>query len=132
MEKGPAPTLQRLDSFVDVRWHPDEEIHSQRARWPTRVAVYHLYERCDYGTYQSWMGLTDHPDLLPVSTSLRPPVLSERLCSRYFSLFTIYTPYTVYKCKSPQGNDDHQLTSPIPDGFSGWGKMVLRDGWKCG
>jgi len=25
-----------------------------------------------------------------------------------------------------------QLTSSIPDGFLGWGKMVLHDGWKCG
>ncbi|TDL24039.1 DUF914-domain-containing protein [Rickenella mellea] len=31
----------------------------------------------------------------------------------YFSLFVIYTPYTMYQY-----------------GFKGWGKMVLRDGWK--
>jgi len=31
----------------------------------------------------------------------------------YFSLFIIYTPFTIYRY-----------------GFSGWGKMVLRDGWK--
>ncbi|KAF5383522.1 hypothetical protein D9615_003591 [Tricholomella constricta] len=31
----------------------------------------------------------------------------------YFSLFTIYTPYTIYQY-----------------GFKGWGKMVLKDGWK--
>jgi len=31
----------------------------------------------------------------------------------YFSLFVIYTPYTIYQY-----------------GFKGWGNMVLRDGWK--
>ncbi|KAF8074897.1 DUF914-domain-containing protein [Lyophyllum atratum] len=31
----------------------------------------------------------------------------------YFSLFAIYTPYTIYQY-----------------GFRGWGNMVLRDGWK--
>jgi len=31
----------------------------------------------------------------------------------YFSLFITYTPYTIYKY-----------------GFAGWGKMVVRDGWK--
>ncbi|TFK26183.1 DUF914 domain membrane protein [Coprinopsis marcescibilis] len=31
----------------------------------------------------------------------------------YFSLFAIYTPYTIYRY-----------------GFKGWGKMVLKDGWK--
>ncbi|KAJ3555368.1 hypothetical protein NM688_g2619 [Phlebia brevispora] len=31
----------------------------------------------------------------------------------YFSLFVIYTPYTIYQY-----------------GFKGWGKMILRDGWK--
>ena len=32
---------------------------------------------------------------------------------RYFSLFITYTPYTIYQY-----------------GFKGWGKMILRDGWK--
>jgi len=31
----------------------------------------------------------------------------------YFSLFVTYTPYTIYKY-----------------GFKGWGKLILRDGWK--
>ncbi|KAG9017167.1 hypothetical protein FRB90_001519 [Tulasnella sp. 427] len=31
----------------------------------------------------------------------------------YFSLFAIYTPYTIYQY-----------------GFRGWGKLILRDGWK--
>lgn len=31
----------------------------------------------------------------------------------YFSLFVTYTPYTIYQY-----------------GFKGWGKMILRDGWK--
>ncbi|KZT27855.1 DUF914-domain-containing protein [Neolentinus lepideus HHB14362 ss-1] len=31
----------------------------------------------------------------------------------YFSLFVVYTPYTIYQY-----------------GFKGWGKMILRDGWK--
>ncbi|KAK7686366.1 hypothetical protein QCA50_010590 [Cerrena zonata] len=31
----------------------------------------------------------------------------------YFSLFVIYTPYTIYQY-----------------GFKGWGKMILKDGWK--
>jgi len=31
----------------------------------------------------------------------------------YFSLFIIYTPFTIYRY-----------------GFSGWGKMILKDGWK--
>ncbi|KAF7972757.1 hypothetical protein HWV62_17128 [Athelia sp. TMB] len=31
----------------------------------------------------------------------------------YFSLFCVYTPYTIYQY-----------------GFKGWGKMILRDGWK--
>ncbi|KAF8892085.1 solute carrier family 35 member SLC35F1/F2/F6 [Infundibulicybe gibba] len=31
----------------------------------------------------------------------------------YFSLFAIYTPYTIYQY-----------------GFKGWGKLILRDGWK--
>ncbi|KAF9646244.1 DUF914-domain-containing protein [Thelephora ganbajun] len=31
----------------------------------------------------------------------------------YFSLFITYTPYTIYKY-----------------GFSGWGKLIVRDGWK--
>ncbi|KAG2011568.1 DUF914 domain membrane protein [Coprinopsis cinerea AmutBmut pab1-1] len=31
----------------------------------------------------------------------------------YFSLFAVFTPYTIYQY-----------------GFKGWGKMVLRDGWK--
>jgi len=31
----------------------------------------------------------------------------------YFSLFVIYTPYTIYQY-----------------GFKGWGKMLVRDGWK--
>jgi len=31
----------------------------------------------------------------------------------YFSLFCVYTPYTIYQY-----------------GFKGWGKMVLKDGWK--
>ena len=33
---------------------------------------------------------------------------------RYFSLFTVYTPYTIYQY-----------------GFKGWFKMIYRDGWKC-
>lgn len=33
--------------------------------------------------------------------------------SRYFSLFAVYTPYTIYQY-----------------GFKGWGKMILKDGWK--
>ncbi|KAG8942705.1 hypothetical protein FRC04_003535 [Tulasnella sp. 424] len=32
---------------------------------------------------------------------------------RYFSLFVIYTPYTIYRY-----------------GWKGWGKLILRDGWK--
>ncbi|KAH6916086.1 DUF914 domain membrane protein [Coprinopsis sp. MPI-PUGE-AT-0042] len=31
----------------------------------------------------------------------------------YFTLFAVYTPYTIFKY-----------------GFKGWGKMILRDGWK--
>jgi len=31
----------------------------------------------------------------------------------YFSLFAVYTPYTIYQY-----------------GFKGWGQMILRDGWK--
>ncbi|CAA7267416.1 unnamed protein product [Cyclocybe aegerita] len=31
----------------------------------------------------------------------------------YFSLFVVYTPYTIYQY-----------------GFKGWGKVILRDGWK--
>ncbi|KAF9779716.1 DUF914-domain-containing protein [Thelephora terrestris] len=31
----------------------------------------------------------------------------------YFSLFVVYTPYTIYKY-----------------GFAGWGKLILHDGWK--
>ena len=34
--------------------------------------------------------------------------------SSYFSLFTVYTPYTIYQY-----------------GFKGWFKMIYRDGWKC-
>ncbi|KIK11724.1 hypothetical protein PISMIDRAFT_122236 [Pisolithus microcarpus 441] len=32
----------------------------------------------------------------------------------YFSLFAVYTPYTIYQY-----------------GFKGWAKMIWRDGWKC-
>ncbi len=32
----------------------------------------------------------------------------------YFSLFMVYTPYTMYKY-----------------GIKGWAEMVFRDGWKC-
>ena len=32
---------------------------------------------------------------------------------RYFSLFCIYTPYTIYQY-----------------GFKGWAKLIFKDGWK--
>ena len=59
------------------------------------------------------------------------PALSDRLSSRYFTLFVIYTPYTIYKCELVEEPDALWLTPSILDSFLGWGKMVVRDGWKC-
>lgn len=52
---------------------------------------------------------------------------------RYFSLFIIYTPYTIYKCElhrvhSFPCSKSIKLTL---DGILGWLKMIVRDGWKC-
>ena len=51
---------------------------------------------------------------------------------RYFSLFITYTPYTIYQCEPPvlSIRFAHSCRSRS-DGFKGWGKMILRDGWKC-
>ena len=78
------------------------------------------------------MGPTNYPDLLPVSTMSYCPAFTQMSLLRYFTLFVIYTPYTIYKCKLAVERGKLQLTTPIPDSFVGWGKMVVRDGWKCG
>lgn len=54
------------------------------------------------------------------------------ICSqRYFSLFIIYTPYTIYQCEHLHSFSDPYLTGSHIDGFSGWGKLILKDGIKC-
>ena len=50
---------------------------------------------------------------------------------RYFSLFLVYTPYTIYQCAFQLGSYFLFLTSSKTDGFKGWGKLILKDGWKC-
>jgi hypothetical protein len=50
--------------------------------------------------------------------------------TRYFSLFITYTPYTIYKCE-PCSILVEPESNPYTDGFKGWGKMILKDGWKC-
>lgn len=51
--------------------------------------------------------------------------------ARYFSLFVIYTPYTIYKCKHIHSFSDSHLSDDHIDGFSGWGRLILKDGIKC-
>jgi solute carrier family 35, member F1/2 len=59
------------------------------------------------------VGATNDTILFPVCTPLSDPSCLTIRASRYFTLFIIYTPYTIYKYS-----------------LKGWGKMVLRDGWK--
>ena len=53
------------------------------------------------------------------------------LSFRYFTLFLIYTPYTIYQCKLFFYDVSHWHTFSPPDGFKGWGKVILYDGWRC-
>ena len=53
------------------------------------------------------------------------------LFSRYFSIFIIYTPYTIYQCMLfPLSIKRFSYAMPI-DGFKGWFKLIYKDGWKC-
>lgn len=52
------------------------------------------------------------------------------LFSRYFGIFIVYTPITIYNCEYLLIVKYHTLTWSS-DGLKGWGKMVIRDGWKC-
>lgn len=94
--------------------------------------MYHLYRRYDYGTYQSWVDFTNYPDFILVSEALYPPPfyltapgLGTSLCSWSIR----HTRFTSVSGRVWRGGP--QLTSPIPDGIVGWGKMVFYDGWKC-
>lgn len=78
------------------------------------------------------MGPTNYPNVFPVSTTFYTPRYLTASPSRYLTLFVVYTPYTIYKCKLAEEPDALWLTPSILDGFLGWGKMVVRDGWKCG
>ena len=44
------------------------------------------------------MGSPDYPDVLSVSTASSPPHYLT-ISLRYLTLFAIYTPYTIHKCK---------------------------------
>ena len=50
-------------------------------------------------------------------------------------MFAIYTPYTIYQCTFLYVlslTENVLLTiSCFIDGFKGWGKMIIKDGWKC-
>ncbi len=57
---------------------------------------------------------------------------------RYFSLFVIYTPYTIYQCTflfnfcvSSQDVVDCSVLFCFADGWKGWGNLLYRDSWKC-
>jgi len=80
------------------------------------------------------MGPTDYPDLLPVRAITRAPyyltvsAIGTSCCSSPTRL-TLFTSVSRQGTRRTSTNIPNYL---ITDGFSGWGKMVVRDGWKCG
>ena len=106
------------------------------------VALYYLYECDDYGTCESELGFAYHSDVFLVSTRLTDGQLFSWRVEvlmwgyRYFSLFVIYTPYTIYQCRFLfffffwcRGfvTDFENFL----DGWKGWANLIFRDGWKC-
>lgn len=84
----------------------DETIHSGSTGWTTLITVYHLYKCDNDGTCQSRMDIVDYAGLFLVSSDYlkfdqgrEMLVLTYLLSFRYFTLFLIYTPYTIYQCK---------------------------------
>lgn len=86
-----------------VRKYLDEAFRLVAASRSGRLAVHNLHERDDDGARRAELGVADYADVLPVSVLLGCGVGGQavNLACRYFSLFVIYTPYTIYKCEFP-------------------------------
>ena len=83
-----------------VRQSLDETIHSVSSRWPGCVGVHHLYECNDYRACEQELGSAYDANVFLVRYShlFFPRSVVDSANSRYFSLFVIYTPYTIYQC----------------------------------
>jgi hypothetical protein len=77
----------------------DEAFRPFSAGRPSRLAMHYLHERHHAGTPERGLGVAHYPNLLSVpSPFFFSSALLTRLLSSYFSIFIVYTPYTIYQC----------------------------------
>ncbi len=88
---------ERVGSF---REHLDEEIRSVPPSRSGRFAVHYLHQCHDHRAGSEELGVAHHPGRS--SCTLYPhysKLISADQLDSYFSLFVVYTPYTIYRCK---------------------------------
>jgi hypothetical protein len=80
----------------------DEALRPLSVGRPTRLIVHYVH-KCHHSRIDDReLAIAHHPDILPVLRITFFPYLnthSDRLMIRYFTLFAIYTPYTIYQCR---------------------------------